>query len=408
MTNNNQGGITMVDFAAFKNRLQTKTNPGTATTTNKTDIRSRFQKRTEQTLEQTYLEKDKRSKAGSLGKSIFNKEMLDKFGFTEFGVGAGTYFIDILPPSFVAEAKYYRELQVHFGVGFASDAFICIHRFKTERCYRCEVQQKKYRENNKVTDEIKALYPSDRVIYLLLNRTAELANGESPNTKIQVWNAPKKKVHNEIHTRTRDKLTHKNLDISDLTIGGEGRHIGFEVEMQKNFPLYKGFDLYKRDSPVPDEVVLQLAAFIEEAEANGFTNERTIDYLLHIPDYDEVRDSMMTEAMQGEDPDGPAGDEKGAGELTPSQQRLALLKKGGASSAPSKSQDEIAAEIVAKYEKLQAELEAMNVLKWKSWLSGDGKKYKEDCAAMEKSEAVPLIIEDMMGDELRSAGINVN
>jgi hypothetical protein len=390
----------MVDFSKLRNKLQANPNPG-----NKgVDIRSRFQKRSEQTLETTYLEKDKRSKAGSLGKSIFKKDLLEKFNFTEVVIRAGTYFFDLLPLSFDASAKYYRELQVHFGVGFSQDAFICIHRYKSERCYRCEVQQKLYRENNKVTDEIKALYPSDRVIYLVLDRTAELANGESPNLRIQVWNAPKKKVHNEIHTRTRDKLTHKNLDISDLQIGGEGRHVGFEVEIQKNFPLYKGFDLYKRDSPVPDNVVLSLAEFIEEAEANGFTGERTIDYLLHIPEYDELKESMATESMQEEE-ENQQSSENGAS-LTPTQQRLAALKSKSA--APQeKSQDELLAEIVGKYERLQAELEAMNVLKWKSWLNGEGKNYKEDCSSLAKEEAIPLIIEDLMGNEVQKLGLKL-
>jgi hypothetical protein len=394
----------MVDFSKFKNRLQTKTTTAPAQSDN---IRNRFQKRKAETLEQTYQEKDKRSKAGSLGKSIFNKELLSKFNISEFGVKAGTYFLDILPLSFEATAMYHREIQVHFGVGFSQDAFICMHRFKTDRCYRCETQQKLYRENNKVTDEIKKLYPSDRVLYLLLDRTAELANGEAPNTQWSVWNCAKKKVHNEIHSRVRDKITHVTLDISDLSIGGEGRHVGFEVEIQKNFPLYKAFDLYKRDSPVPDDVVVSLSAFIEEAEANGFTSNKTIDYLLHFPDYEEVKDSMLTEAMV-EAPDEPGGSSEGGGELTPAQQRLAALKKGGASTSGAKSKDEILSEMVAKFEKLQTELEAMNVLKWKSWLNGDGKEYKESANDMPKEEAIPLIVEDMMGTECKKLGISLD
>jgi hypothetical protein len=394
----------MVDLSKFKTRLKTNA-VATSTTPNVDDIRSRFKKRTEQTLEQTYLEKDKRSKAGSLGKSIFDKEKLNKFGFTEFGVSSGTYFLDLLPLSFDASAYYYRELQVHFGVGFSQDAFICMHRFNGVRCFRCETQQRKYRENNKVTDEIKALYPSDRVIYLLLNRTAELANGEAPNFQIQVWNCAKKKVHNEIHSRVRDKLTKKTLDISDLSINGEGRHIGFEVEMQKNFPLYKAFDLYERVSPVPDQVIISLNEFIEEAEANGFIGNKTVDYLLHFPEYDEVKDSMLTEALVEDAPDGETPSKEG--EMTGTQQRLSLLKKSGAATGKQKTKEEVLQEIVSKYEKLQAELESLNILKWKSWLSGDGKVYKESANELSKEEAIPLIIEDMLNNECKALGITL-
>lgn len=391
----------MADLSKFKNRLQTKIATAPAQSDN---IRNRFQKRTEQVLEQTYQEKDKRSKAGSLGKSIFNKELLSKFNISEFGVKAGTYFLDILPLSFDAAAMYHRELQVHFGVGFSQDAFVCMHRFKGDRCYRCETQQKLYRENNKVTDEIKSLYPSDRVIYLLLDRTAELANGEAPNTQWSIWNCAKKKVHNEIHSRVRDKITHVTLDISDLSIGGEGRHVGFEVEIQKNFPLYKAFDLYERTSPVPDEVVISLSAFIEEAEAHGFHKNFTVDYLLNFPDYDAVKESMLTESMVEQATD----NETTAGDLNPTQQRLALLKKSGSATTAAKSKDEILSEIVAKYEKLQAELESMNVLKWKSWLNGAGKDYKESANDMTKEESIPLIIEDMMGTECSKLGISLD
>jgi len=130
-------------------------------------LASKFQRRSQSVLDKTYESREERSKAGGMGKQIFEKDVLEEFGITEFQPTSGDRFIEVLPISFDPNVPYFRETCVHFSVGFAQDQFICPHRFLGQKCYRCEVQQRLFRTNKSVTDEIKRLYPSDRIIYLL-------------------------------------------------------------------------------------------------------------------------------------------------------------------------------------------------------------------------------------------------
>ena len=131
---------------------------------------------------------------------------------------------------------------------------ICPQRYNQSRCFRCEEQQKKIRaltRGDKYTDEIKKLFPSDRVVYIGWNRTEELTKDKKPEYKLSIWAAPKTKVHEELQNRARNKKTEMSLDISDVSEDGEGRTVYFELTKQGDFPTYKGIDLKERDEPIP-------------------------------------------------------------------------------------------------------------------------------------------------------------
>jgi hypothetical protein len=373
------------------------------------DPRLLFQKRSAEVLDRTYEDRAKRSKSTGMGKTIWDREKLEAFGIGEFNcLKNGSYFVEALPLSFEAGVPYSRELCVHFQVGFAGDQFICPHRYHGEKCYRCEQQAKKFRETPrvpgaKISDALKALYPNDREGYLIYDRTAELLNGESPSLNFNVWNMPKKKVHEEIQARVRDKITRQTLDISDLTPGGDGRTIGFEVAMDGPFPSYKGFELIVRPSPIPIEIAEKLSVLIAAANEAGFKN--AIDYLLHIPTYEEIKASMLTESETKEPqaPDAPqdipADDDKPAPAGNPP--KIPPL------AAQHVSQEEITAQLVTKYENLQQKLTGMNSIQWMLWLKSEGKEFADAVSAMSKESAISAIVEALLEDDCLKHGIKL-
>jgi hypothetical protein len=361
------------------------------------DPRYMFKKRSQETLDRTYEDRGKRSKGTGMGKSIWNQERLKDYGIEEFNcLKNGTYFIEVLPLSFDPTVSYARELVVHFQVGISQDHFLCLHRYSGSKCYRCEEQAKLYRSmprvpGQKPPDHVRALYPNDRMGYLIWDRTAELLNGESPSPIIQVWNMPKKKVHEEIQARVRDKITRHILDISDLTPGGDGRTVSFEVAMDSQFPQYKGFDLSPRPTPVPPEIAKILTNVIQDSTDGGY--KTAIDYLLHVPTYEEVKASMLTEK------DDDAKDEDKGAPKGPLD-----IPKDDAQQQPSPgplqgNQEDIMQALVTKYEQLQTKLIGMNPIQWSMWLKTEGKEYAEAVAGIKKDEAVAMIVEALLEDE---------
>lgn len=290
----------MVDFKKLMKNSKTPNNSNTTTHSTKTsELASKFKKRTASILDKTYQQRGDKSKASSMGKLIYNQEIMEQFDIKEFRVSEfmGERYMELLPPTFNPEVPYFLEVPVHYQVGLMKDAYICLTRYKGKPCYRCEQQQLMYRQNNAVTDEVKRLYPNDRIIYLVWDRTQEIIMGKSPEYKLKLWAAPKTKVHAEIQGRTRNKLTREILDITDITDGGDGRTITFEINKpdKSSFPVYSGFDLIPREDKIPDEILKQLETIIEAAEAAGFNN--VIEMFLHIPEYNEVKESMETENM---------------------------------------------------------------------------------------------------------------
>jgi hypothetical protein len=358
-------------------------------------LASKFQKRDKGVLEKTYESREDRSKAGGMGKSIFEQEILEEFGIKEFQFSTGDHFIEILPISFAPEIPYFRETNVHFGVGFAQDSFICNHRFLGQPCYRCEVQQKLFRVNKTVTDEIKRLYPSDRIIYLVWERTKELLEEEPPDYTLQIWNAPKTKVHAEIQLKVRDKIKRTTLDISDVTTD-EGRTVGFTIVKQGDFPAYKGFELHPRTEPIPEEILEQLELIIETAAERGYL-KYSLDMFLNIPDYSEVKESMLTEQQVAEDEEKGSDDEE-----TPKKFPRQQLNKPAEEESNVKTVEDTEKEILEYLEGLQEELNEMGSFGFNKWCREND--YGE-AIGMDKGEAIEAIIEDLYTKMMQESDI---
>ena len=294
----------------------------------------------------------------------------------------GDRFVEVLPISFDPHVPYYKEIAVHFGVGFNNDAFICLNRFfHGKRCYRCEKQQVMWRDQVTYTkDQAVKLFPTDRACYLLWERTNELIEGESPDFTFKLWAAPKTKVHSEIQEKVRDKLSRVTLDISDISIGGEGRTIGFTIVKQGDFPDYKAFDLLKRENPIPDEVIEKLDLIITAAKEMGYDN--CIEMFYNIPEYDEIKESMDTEEIEIDHKTPP---------------KRTSLKQSGSGSASPQEEDPVQKfedELMNELEQIQKEMESISSspLRWRKWLTDND--YAE-AIGMDTLEAISAIIDDM-------------
>lgn len=380
-------------------------------------LRDKFKKRDTSTLEKTYEERDKQTKSGSMGKSIFDHEKLEAFGIEEWQPHqtVGDHFYEILPVSFISHIPYHWETNVHFAVGFAKDAFICPHQAHRKPCYRCEYQSKIYRRKDeylnekrwseeKFKDFAKKYYPQDRIIYLIWERTAELLGDEAANYVLKVWNAPKVAVHQEIQSKVRDKINRTTLDISDVSPGGEGRTIAMEVSKRKTsagvFPGYGSFDLHKREHPIPDEILEQLDAFITEAEGEGFKN--ALEYLLYYADYDEIKESMQTEEDEEDETSSTKSKNGSASSL---RQRLQQKEdEENDKVTPGTTVDDTLAEIESECEKTRETLAKMSSIQFKAWCNRND--YKVALEFDSQSEAVDAIVEDLYEKMLSEADIN--
>lgn len=265
------------------------------------DVRDRFQKRNKKVLKTIYDEREKRSSLFEERKGIFNTEVMEELGIKEFKPNSkknGSYFGEILPCSFDPDDKYFMELSVHYGVGMNNAAYICMQRLQNKPCFRCNTQKKLYNIHKTTTNEIKALFPSDRVLYLWWDRTDELANEKPQTHEISVWCAPKKGVHSEVQSKTRNKLTKEIIDISDTSEDGEGKTVYFEIAIKKTedgdtIPTYEGFDLVNREEPIPNEIMQQLSDILDELQSRmtkGMISP--LEVLLHIPSYEEIEEAM--------------------------------------------------------------------------------------------------------------------
>ena len=216
---------------------------------------------------------------------------------------------------------------------------------------------------------------------MLWERTKELLEEEAPDYSLQLWNAPKKKVHSKIQNLTRDKIQRTTLDISDVTID-EGRTVGVTITRQGDFPDYGGFELHKRSEPIPEEILEQLELIIVTAEERGF-RRYSLDMFFHIPDYDEIKESMLTEEELEKE-------ESGGDDSDP--QTTKKFPRGQAEIDEDNTKEAVEKEIVEYCESLQKQLTEMKSFGFNKWCKEND---YEDAIGMDKDEAIEAIVEDI-------------
>ena len=357
-------------------------------------IKSRFKRRTDATLEKIYQKREERSKVGSMGKSIFNEELMEEYGLKEYTVVEGDHFMEILPISDDQNVEYFVEVAVHMGVGFANDKFICMHVKEGKKCYRCEQQSGMWDVDR---DKAIGMYPRDRVIYLIWERTKELIEDEEPDYQLYLWNAPKKAVHKEISGKARNKMTKTNIDIS-YPDKDEGRTVGFEVTKKGIFPQYGAFELHQRTADIPEVVLEQVLLMIDTAKEEGYNN--LIDMFLYIPTYDEVKESVETEHLIEQQEEKAVDAEAETGTV---QNRF--TRKQTASPPVAATVDDTIELIQGELEELRTDLKSMNLIAYRKWCREN--EYEEALEIEDREDAIDAIIEDLFAKHLAEADINM-
>jgi len=358
-------------------------------------LKSRFKKRSENVLEKIYKKREERSSVGGMGKNIFNKELMDEYGLEEFQIIEGDHFVEILPISDDENMEYFLEISQHTQVGFANDKFICMHIKEGKRCYRCEQQSGMWDIDR---DKAISMYPRDRCIYLIWERTKELIGDEEPTYQLMLWNAPKGAVHKEISSKARNKISKTNIDISCVD-KDEGKTVGFEINKVKSsagtFPQYSSFELHPREHDIPEEILEQVAALIDTAKEEGYDN--AIELFLHIPTYEEVKESADTESL--------VASESGEQTNEPESVKNRFTKKTTTATPPVESTVDATLEAIqAECEEYRTELKGMNLIAFRKWCREN--EYEEALEIKDRDECVNAIIEDMFAKMVAEADIN--
>jgi hypothetical protein len=355
-------------------------------------IRDKFKRRDQSTLQESYDKREERTKGGGGNKSIFNLELLEELGIDEFKPDTkkeGAYYAEVLACSYETSDPYFYECSVHFGVGLDNDVIVCPYRVLGKSCYRCKKQKQLYGKAKESTDEIIKLYPSDRVIYLLWNRTNELHNEKDPEYKLSVWNSPKKGFHSELQSLVRDKKTKKIRDISDISEDGEGKTVYFEITIQESkkgkFPSYGSFELMDRDEPIPDEILEQLDYVINELEKRKDKKGHPLQALLYIPTYEEIEELMKDEIFD-------------ADESTEEDEEEPRKKKDRKEKKKEKIKKLDVDEEEVDIEELEEKLKEMNKVQILKWMKeNDMEEYMD--GKLSKDDLISTILDLQMGEE---------
>lgn len=393
----------------FKKRLLQ--NKGNATTQSTGEgIYSKFQKRSTDTLEKIYEDRDKRLNPKFSGRRIFNEEVMQEFGILEYLPALGDNFFEILPISLQPTIPYFKQAPVHYGVGFNRDSFICTSRWegpieKRGACHRCTVQSQVYqilpqgkKPEGKLRDYCKMLYPTDRALYLLFSRTNELLKQEEPDLNLYIWASPITKIHKPIQEKVRNKISRDQFDVSDVTPNGEGKTVGFTMEKNKgDFANYTSLELIPRDKPIPPALLTKLLNLLETAESMGYSN--ALDMLIYFPDQSEIKESMKTEAIQfinGElvemDANGNAEESEQAGTGEPNT-GTSLRDKLKAQTKEEPANEKMTEDQIAEYLiQFQSELQGMTMFKFKLWLKQNG---YQSLSSEPQEGAINIIIDEL-------------
>ena len=266
--------------------------------------KKKFQSRSQEVLKTIYDKKDERSR--STGKSIWRVDC----PLPEFMPEKGKdYELFIGPLGFEALAGLHRDLSIHYNVGPAFDAYVCMQIYRSSPCYRCEDQAKGTqvwraaggKKKSPYPTNLKVMFPWDRAGYILLDMTTQ----ESMEKGWQLWAAPKEKVHAEIVKKYHNKKKGISIDITDFV---DGRIVSVEVGSRETeagtFPTYS-VELEDLEDEIPEEYQDRLAELCEEAEEAGFklAHGGLIDYFLHFPEYEEVEQSHSAGVDKKEEPE---------------------------------------------------------------------------------------------------------
>lgn len=173
-------------------------------------------------------------------------------------------------------ATHMLDLWVHQRVGPSSTSHVCLLKNYKKPCPLCDLQREMRKEGFS-EKEIKALQPKRRVLYNIVC----LDSLEEEQKGVQIWNVAHWFMEQHLAQLAKNPKGGGFLPFQDPDIG---KSISWTIESQgaKN-KSYIGHRFVDRDTEVPDEQ-------LEEAH--------TLDEIIHIPTYEELR--KVADTLRGD------------------------------------------------------------------------------------------------------------
>jgi hypothetical protein len=246
--------------------------------------RSKYKDRLQEKTKQIY---DRGS--GSDFKTIFKPNLGDVIKF--FKPKAGQHSVDIVPWEAGAfmppdsntpegDITYLWDGWVHFNVGPQKDSYVCMQKTFKQPCAICDYIKDKSREE--ATPEsiklLKSIKAKQRALYYVIVYDTP----EEEKKGLQIWNAPHWKMQ-----RILNELS-KLPDRGGVKVGGmeyfsdpdTGKTVCFKIVGEQESTDYIGHRLVGREYIIDDKFLIQ-------------ANERPIDTLILLPEYDDVKAALF-------------------------------------------------------------------------------------------------------------------
>lgn len=243
-------------------------------------------------VENSYNNKD----SFGMFKSIFKPNQT----FQQWKVGEGQHWFDIIlyrvgknNPIKInglkeGQVTYFLELYVHEQVGPSRDSYICLAKCFGSPCPICEYQEKLRKAGNYDKEEFKRLYPKRKALYNVhvLDTEEEIKKG------VQVYYASffnSERIYASLAKTRKTPDGHSYGSYIPFPSIKNGKTISFERQgTGKDNTQFLGHKFEDRDYVINPKL-------IEQAY--------TLDELIHIPTYEEVRNAFFGVVQDDEDCD---------------------------------------------------------------------------------------------------------
>ncbi len=241
-----------------------------------------------QNTEENIINKEK---SGFSGPRLLNLSKVDNVKF--FTPRKGENLIDIIP--YIVKTKkhpkgispgyeaYLLDVFVHKFVGPSNGTFLCLKQTYGKPCPICE-ERASLEEQGADKKEIEALYPTRRALY----NVRDLLSEDDPD-EIMIWDVSYFLFEKEILEEAETAPNGEYVAFADTE---EGKSISFRAvpKLFKGNPffVYKKIDFEDREASYDDSILEQTFS---------------LDELLVIPSYEEVREAFLGVGLDEEEED---------------------------------------------------------------------------------------------------------
>lgn len=210
-------------------------------------------------------------------------------GFKLLKLKEGEHLVDIVPyragkhdpVTKEGVPSYVLDLWVHRGIGATEDSFICLKLTYGKPCPICEDIARISAGEDYDEDYVKKIKAKRRCVYNMVCYDSD----KEEDMGVQVY-----EVSHFYFEKNITVLAKKRRGKSGANVGGgigfahpkHGKSISFVISGQKMNTKYEGFSFEDRDYELSKDILQQ--AFV-------------LDEIIHIPDYDEVKEAYESGAV---------------------------------------------------------------------------------------------------------------